>query len=78
MISISDLEPRIKTVLLSGSESVGEVADRMSASATDVIQVGLKEMGLLLTVTDQLERPVLEDLAGRFGFRVRWFESSGS
>ena len=67
----------MKQLLLSGSESVGEVADRMAVSTTHVIQVGLKEMGLLLTVADQLERPVLEDLVGRFGFRVRWFGSSG-
>ena len=67
----------MKQLLLSGSESVGEVADRMAVSTTDVIGVGLKEMGLLLTGADQLERPVVEDLAGRFGFRVRWFGSSG-
>ena len=65
----------MKYLSLVGSESIGEVADMMAVSHTEAIRVGLEQMGRLLTVFDQLDRPELTRLALEFGFEVKWRDS---
>lgn len=62
-------------LLLTGNESIGDIAERMGVSGAELIRTGLSRLGLLVTLTERRERAEVERLAREFGFRVRWIGS---
>lgn len=62
----------MKTLLLDGSESVGEIAERMGLAPSDVVRVGLERLGLMLTLAERRDPPDVVRIAEAFGYRVRW------
>ncbi len=66
----------MKPLHLTGSETVGALADLMSISPVEVVSVGFKELGLLLTVSDVPERSRVRELVRHFGFAAIWQDRS--
>lgn len=62
----------MKTLLLDGSESVGEIAERMGVAPSDVVGVGLERLGLMLTLAERRDPRDVVRIAEAFGYRVRW------
>jgi hypothetical protein len=67
----------MKNLLLDGTESVGEIADRMQVDRADVIRMGFGQLGRMWTVLETPERSDAVLLAEHFGFRVRWITPPG-
>ena len=62
----------MKNLILDGTESVGEIADRMEIPRADVLRMAFERLGRMWTVTEALERSDTALLAEQYGYRVRW------
>lgn len=61
----------MRTIEADGGETVAEIASRMSVTGSAAITVGLRDLGRLLTLHQELELAEIRELAGQFGFEVR-------
>lgn len=62
----------MKTLLLDGSESVAEIAERMGVAPGAVVRVGFERLGLMLTLGESRTRREVARIGEAFGYRVRF------